>query len=317
MKYKKLVLLVSLVPLVSCVKNTMIESRVFYFDTLVDIRLYDGKQSDLKTIKDILHSVDEVADRYHARTVNNVHTINETNEVVTVNEVLYDLLFTAYYVNSEGASYFDPLCGSLSDLWKDSLSRQELPSEEDISNEVSKISSSSLLFSDGEHIQRVGDATIDLGGIAKGYALNRIRDYLYNSNKKQYLVNAGSSSILLGEKNEDNGYFTIGISDLSNSYLKLKNCVVSTSSKAVQGVTIDGVKYSHIVNPTNGSAININDAVIVISSSGYLGDALSTSMMMNTVEEIQEIELETGVKTIVIRNGQSVYTHPDIKVYHR
>ena len=317
MKNKKLLLLVSLIPLISCSKNTMIESRVFYFDTLVDIKLYDGNQSDMKFVKQVLQSVDEVADRYHQRSVNNVYTINHTNEVITVNEVLYNLLFTAYNVENECANYFNPLCGSLSDLWKDSLALNEIPSDEDITNEVNKINNSSLLFSDGDHIQRVGDATIDLGGIAKGFALDWVKNYLVNTNIKKYLVNAGSSSILLGKKNTDDGYFNVGISDLKNSYLKLKDCFVSTSSKSVQGVTIDGVKYSHIVNPTNGSAVNLNDAVIVISSQGYLGDALSTSMMMNTVEEIQAIEQSIGVKTIVIRNGQSVYTHPEIKIYHR
>ena len=317
MKNKKLLLLVSLIPLISCSKNTMIESRVFYFDTLVDIKLYDGNQSDMKFVKQVLQSVDEVADRYHQRSVNNVYTINHTNEVITVNEVLYNLLFTAYNVENECANYFNPLCGSLSDLWKDSLALNEIPSDEDITNEVNKINNSSLLFSDGDHIQRVGDATIDLGGIAKGFALDWVKNYLVNTNIKKYLVNAGSSSILLGKKNTDDGYFNVGISDLKNSYLKLKDCFVSTSSKSVQGVTIDGVKYSHIVNPTNGSAVNLNDAVIVISSQGYLGDALSTSRMMNTVEEIQAIEQSIGVKTIVIRNGQSVYTHPEIKIYHR
>ena len=317
MKCKKLLLLVSLIPLVSCSKNTMIESRVFYFDTLVDIKLYDGKQSDLKEIKQLLQSVDEVADAYHQRTVNNVYSINQTNERVTVNETLYNLLFTAYNVNQECATYFNPLCGSLSELWKNSLANNELPSDEAISNELYKIANSSLSLSSGQYVQRIGDATIDLGGIAKGYALDLVKNYLTNTNKKQYLVNAGSSSILLGEKNEDNGYFTIGLSDLPKSYLKLKDCFVSTSSKSVQGVTIDGVKYSHIVNPTNGSAINLNDAVIVISNKGYLGDALSTSMMMNTVEEIQNIENLIGVQTIVIRNGQKVYSHPDIKVYNR
>ena len=317
MKCKKLLLLVSLIPLISCSKNTMIESRVFYFDTLVDIKLYDGNQSDMKFVKQVLQSADEVADRYHQRSVNNVYTINQTNEAVTVNEILYNLLFTAYNVENECANYFNPLCGSLSDLWKDSLSLNEIPSDEDIASEVNKINNSSLLFSDGDHIQKVGDATIDLGGIAKGFALDWVKNYLVNTNIKKYLVNAGSSSILLGKKNTDDGYFNVGISDLKNSYLKVKDCFVSTSSKSVQGVTIDGVKYSHIVNPTNGSAVNLNDAVIVISSQGYLGDALSTSMMMNTVEEIQAIEQSIGVKTIVIRNGQSVYTHPEIKVYHR
>ena len=76
------------------------------------------------------------------------------------------------------------------------------------------------------------------------------------------------------------------------------------------------MRYSHIINPVNGSAINENDAVIVISDSGYYGDAMSTSMMMNTVEEIIELEIEHDIKTIVIKDGNIVYKNEEIEVYY-
>ena len=314
MKYKKLLLLVSLVPLVSCSKT--MESRVFYFDTLVTIKLYQGEQSDVGHIKEILKDVDQLADMYYPRAETNVYTINHTNEVVTVSERLYNMLYYAYDAHLNGATYYNPLCGSLSELWKTSLANKQVPSDEDIANEVSKIAASDLIFTDGDKVQRVGDATIDLGGVAKGYALDLVKDYLINTNIKQYLIDAGNSSILLGRKNTDSGYFNIGIGGI-NSYLKLKNCVVSTSSTSVQGVTIDEVTYSHIVNPVTGSAINNYDAVLVVSDSAFLGDALSTSMMMNTIEEIREIEEAQNVKTVVYKDGEKVYSHPDLKLYRR
>ena len=316
MKYKKLLLLTSLIPLISCNKNTVIETRVFYFDTLVDIKLFDGKDKNLSPIKTILKEFDELADSYHERSMNNVYTLNHTNSNVEVDEKLYHLLFTADNVSNEMATYYDPLCGTLSELWKTSLANKELPEDDEIVAELNKMNSTSLYFYENNVVQRVGDATIDLGGIAKGYALDFVKNYLDENNLKKYLVNAGNSSILLGKKDSTDGYFNVGIKDLKNAYLKLKNCFVSTSSKSVQGVTIDGVTYSHIINPVTGSAINLNDAVIVVSDKGYLGDALSTSMMMNTVEEIQEIETSLNVKTIVIRNGEKVYSHPDLKVYY-
>ena len=105
------------------------------------------------------------------------------------------------------------------------------------------------------------------------------------------------------------------ISDLNNTYIKLKDCFISTSSKAVQGVKIGDTTYSHIINPFTGSAINENDAVIVVSSSGALGDALSTSMMMNTVEEIKEIEASQNVKCIVINNKQVIYCNEGLELF--
>ena len=72
-----------------------------------------------------------------------------------------------------------------------------------------------------------------------------------------------------------------------------------------------------IINPKTGSALNLQEAVIVISDKGYIGDALSTSMMMNTLEEIKAIESAQNVKCIVINNNSVTYHHPSIEVYDR
>ena len=85
---------------------------------------------------------------------------------------------------------------------------------------------------------------------------------------------------------------------------------------STQGVKIDGITYSHIINPIDGSAINKYDAVIVISDKGYFGDALSTSLMLCDIDEIKAIENEHLVKTIVIDDGKIVYKHKDIEVYY-
>ena len=316
MKAKRLLSLLSVLPLISCTSDFVLKGKVFYFDTMVEIKLFQGNKSNIKDIKSILEEVDELSDNYHSRSVNNVYTINHSNEEMTISHVLYNLLDKSLCVGAYGASYFNPFCGSLSQLWKDKLTTRELPSEEEINAELDKMHSSYLELYNNNSIKRNGEATLDLGGIAKGYALDLVYNYLTQENIKQYLIDAGHSSILLGKKPTESGYFDIGVKDLGKAYLKLKECFVSCSGKSVQGVTIDGVTYSHIINPTNGSAINLNDSVIVVSDSGYLGDALSTSMMMNTIEEIQEIENTTGVKTIVIRNGRKVYSHQDLKIYY-
>ena len=95
----------------------------------------------------------------------------------------------------------------------------------------------------------------------------------------------------------------------------MKNCVISTSGSSEQGKTIEGVKYSHIINPITGNAVNNYDSIIVVSEDGYLGDALSTSMMFNTIEEIKAIEQTQNVKVIVIKDHQLLYRNEDLQVY--
>ena len=120
---------------------------------------------------------------------------------------------------------------------------------------------------------------------------------------------AGNSSLLLGEKASDNGYFSVGIKELNNVYFDAKNCVISTSGNTEQG--------KHIVNPFTGQLANQYDMVIVISEEGALGDALSTSMMMNTIDEIKELETSLNVKTIVIKNKSILYKNSGIGVKRR
>ena len=321
MKLAKLFPLLLVGSLVSCNQNNfVIESKVFCFDTVIEYKLYEGDESYKAELDDMFNYYDKISDNYQLRSgVVNVSSINKTNEDITIDERLYNMLKTSFSVHESHANNFNPLCGSLAKLWKESLTKGELLTEEVINAELDKINNSSLLFKNNNVVQRVGAAEIDLGGIAKGYVLDQVHDYLANKNVTHYLVNGGSSSILLGEKNSKDGYYNVGIDSriIPNSYLKLKNCFVSTSALTVQGVKIGDKYYSHIVNPVTGSVLNEQDAVIVISSKGYIGDALSTSMMMNSLEEIKEIETKQDVKCIVVKNGAVTYCNKDLEVLHR
>ena len=312
----KLLPLFLVIPLTACQQTPALESKVFCFDTMVESKLYEGNKEDLNEVKNIFSFYDKISDNYQARDITNIYTINNTNNEVEIDHKLYELLKVSFDVKNEGATYFNPLCGSLAKNWKESLKNQQILAENVKNAELLKINSSSVLFKDNYRIQRLGEAEIDLGGIAKGYALDMVKDYLDSKGINQYLLNAGSSSTMLGEKNTKDGLFSVGLRDVNNTYLKLKNCVVSTSGTSVQGVVIDGVTYSHIINPVTGNVINNYDAVIVISTKGYYGDALSTSMMMNTIDEIKDIEQEHNVKTIVIKDKKIIYKHSEVEVYY-
>ena len=311
---KKLLPFILISLLTSCSTNNVIEDKVFCFDTTVISQLYEGSKENLSDIKDILLYYDKVSDNYYDREGITIRKIG--SDPIKVEQQLYDLLKTSVDIKNQGATYFNPLCGSLAKAWKESLANNKVLSDEVIASELTKINTSSLVFESDYILYKNGEAEIDLGGIVKGYALDIIQEYLKNNNIEKYLINAGFSSILLGKKNSNDGYFTVKISDLDNTFIKLKDCFISTSSKSVQGVKIGDITYSHIVNPVDGSAINKNDAVIVVSSSGTLGDALSTSMMMNSVEEIKEIEKSQNVKTIVIKNKKVVYFNEGLELFH-
>ena len=317
MNRKLVIPFLALLSLTSCSNNVELTDRFFCYDTYVEIKMFEGKEDDLKALKNMFQIYDALADNYQPRELTNIYRLNHRNTEEHVGTALFKLIKTSIDVQNEGATYFNPLCGSLAKLWKNALNSSKIPSENEINVELEKMNNSSINIRDDVYVQRVGEAEIDLGGIVKGYALDEAKSYLDNLNYKRYLINAGNSSILLGEKDTNDGLFNIRIDDLDNRYLRLKNCFVSTSSKSVQGVVIDGIAYSHIINPVTGSALNVNDAIIVISNKGYFGDAMSTSLMMNTIDEIKELEATYNIKTIVIRNKQIVYKNEEIEVYQR
>ena len=309
MKRLSLLTIFLILPLASCSKNEepIFEKKVFCFDTMMEIKLYEGTEEDVNKIEEIFLRLDKLSDNYQARDITNVYTLNQTNNDVQVSSDLYDLLTVSYLASNKDAKYFNPMCGSLSKLWKESLKNQQIPAESLITEEVNKIKNSSILLKNDNVIQRLGEAEIDLGAIAKGYALDEVKKYLDSKNLNKYLINGGYSSILLGEKNSDDGYYSVGIKDLDNYSLNLKKCFVSTSGVSEQGVKIGETTYSHIVNPYTGSAINNFDAIVVISDCGYLGDALSTSLMMSSIDEIKQVEASCGVKVIAIKDSAIVY----------
>ena len=316
MKTKLIFPLIAFIATSCTPKSFVLGSKVFCFDTVVSIELYEGKDEDVKNIEEILKYYDKLSDNYLPRDITNVYTINNTNETIEVSKDLYDLLKSSMEVTSKGANYFNLLAGSLSKRWKESLSQNQVLSQNEINEELDKLNDSSLSLYPNNLIKRLGEAEIDLGGIAKGYTLDVIKDYLDSKEYKHYIINGGSSSILLGEKNLGDGYFTVGMQkELPGAYFKAKNCFISTSSNSEQGVKIDGTVYSHIINPITGSAITNYDSVIVLSEDGYLGDALSTSMMMNTIEEIEQIEKDQNVKTIIVKDEKIVHKHVGIEVF--
>lgn len=283
------------------------------YNTYVSFSLYEGNNENVNDIKEIIKKYDVLSDNYQERELTNVYTINHTNKEVTVSTELYNLLETSFSIMSE-AQYFNPLLGSLNEKWKEALKNKEILSETVIIEELTKINNSSVSLGGDNKVQRLGEALIDLGGIAKGYLLDKIKEYLVSKNISKYLIDAGRSSILLGEK-EGGEDFVISISDLNHKRIRLKNSVLSTSGTSEQHVIIDGNTYSHIVNPFTGSALAKYDAVIVISDLAYKGDAFATSLMNNTIEEIKEIENNSNIKVIVAKDGEVLYKNESIILF--
>lgn len=303
--------------LVSCAKAETVFEGNFQslFDTNVGVKIYQGSEKNIQELKGILSTFSKETDNYLETDVPGVYTINQNNNPVTISSNLYKCLQKGDEISKSLDAYFSIYLGSLSKLWKSKLASETIPSDEEINSELLKFQNTSLTFGENSQVTRNGSSEIDLGGIAKGYAIDMCANYFKEREISQYIVDT-TSSILLGEKPSDDGNFIIKISALQNSFIKAKNICVSTSSIEHQLYLVDGKRYSHIISPETGRANFINDTCIVLSESGTLGDALATSMMLMSLPEIISMEEEFGVKTIIIRDNKVIYQNKDINIFH-
>ena len=314
MKHRYL-LFIPLLVLASCEKAP-IKERYFYFDTWPSVTLYDGDKNNADDVRDIMANIDKESNNYV--TTNTLYQLNNSEESVTISSDLYKLLKRTIDLIPASKSFFNPRLGSLSKKWKEALANNQILSEAVINEELDKMRHTSLSIGEKDGVctaKKTGQGEVDLGGIAKGYTLDLIKDYLDEKNLKQYLIDCGSSSILLGEKPTKDGEFTIGLNIPGlekQKTIKAKNTFIGASGSSEQGVKIDGVTYSHIINPFTGSAVNKYDFVLVKGDNGALVDVLTTSFIMMELDDIKTIEKECNVQTIIYNNKELIYKSDNI-----
>lgn len=152
----------------------------------------------------------------------------------------------------------------------------------------------------GEQVQTTYNLKIDLGGIGKGYVVDKVNDMITDAGFKNGYFNFGSSSMYV--KNfygEESGNYVLTLADPrsqqtgTGSYLNVsaKNCAVSTSGDYVQYYIIgdSARRICHIINPFTGQPIQTGImAATVIGGTAAKGDALSTAICAMGAEKAVE-----------------------------
>lgn len=294
--------------LVSCSKEVHIKDYQFYaMDTFISIRFYDVENSEeiANKVEEIYLKYDEVASDFHAGySVTNIYDLNE-KRTGEVNDALLELINFSLRMQQETNGYFNPFIGKLSHLWKEKLDQKILPTSEDIESEVAKMNQTSVQIMD-HTVTLEGEGNLDLGGIAKGYATQKAKEYLESISCNSFLLNAGNSNIVLGQKKTE--AFKVGLSKgLDSGYyttLTLKDCAISTSSIREQHVWIDDHYYSHLLNPKTGYPAEYYETFSIIGLDSGILDAYSTACFAMNLEEAKAFLAEKNLDYICSKNNK-------------
>ena len=154
---------------------------------------------------------------------------------------------------------------------------------------------------------------IDLGGIAKGYAVDRCISIIRTAGIDQAAVAAGGDSRIIGDRRGQP--WTVGVRDPRDDQsmavlLPLVDTAVSTSGDYERFFVEDGVRYHHILDPRTGDSARQSWSVTILGPEATFTDALSTSVFVLGPERgLELVNRLNGIDAIIIdAQGQLLYS---------
>lgn len=262
----------------------------FAMDTYMTITVY-GKDCDqaAKEAEKIVHELDE-----------HLSTGNANSEISRINqEKLAELSTDARYLIEESLRFYQETNGAfdisiypLARLWGFTGDNQRVPATSDIDDMLSKVGADTIRVT-GNRVELAPDMEIDLGGIAKGYAAQKIADVLKQYDIVSAKLDLGGNIQLVGAKPDGSNWrIAIRHPKSDTSYLGVvtgKNIAIVTSGGYERYFEENGVRYHHILDPHTGYPVdNGVESVTIVCKDGTMADALSTSLFVLGKDDASE-----------------------------
>lgn len=230
-----------------------------------------------------------------------------------VSRELFFVLERALEISRKTDGAFDISIGPLVKLWRKCGSEGKLPDPAQIRTALSRIGYQKILLNRMTRSVRLREPNmkIDLGGIAKGYALDEAMRILKEQGLAVAMVDGGGDLKIGDPPPGAKGWKVELAKDWTGKphVLYLSNIAVATSGDLYRYYQIDGERYSHIVDPTTGLGLKHSPQVTVLAPNGIDADALATAVsVMNPAQGINLIERlpKTEARITVVHHDRMV-----------
>ena len=295
-----------------------------------------GNRFEISVVSENIKEADEnisAAIEEIKRIENLLTTFSETSETnlinrnagiapVKVSSEIFNLLIRCSHISRLTQGAFDITYGSANkSFWNFDKEMKSLPDAETAKEQVKLINYRNVLLDEKEQTVFLKEPgmLIGFGGIGKGYAAQSAKIVLQQLGVSSGIVNAAGDLTAWGYQ-PDGKPWTIGIADpdaVRNafSYFNITNTSIATSGNYEKFVMIDGVKYSHTIDPKTGMPVHGIKSVTIIATNPELADAMATPVMIMGVEAglhlINQIK-ETGC--IIIDDNDTIFTSKNINL---
>ena len=225
---------------------------------------------------------------------------------VRVSPEVFEIIKISLHYSKITDGLFDITVGPLMKLWGFYNKRNSVPSENEITDVLKKVGYKFISLDENEKsvfLERKG-MEIDIGGVAKGWSVGKIREKLFHSGIKNFLINAGRSSVYACGIKGNNEYWTAKLPEefiFRDNEIILKGNAVSVSGIFEKTVQLEGNKISHIINPLTGKPEDSIVMAIVISTDPLECEILSTAFIVMGAQKVKRfLKDKKEIKAILI-----------------
>jgi len=289
-------LLFCLLLLTGCGKEPIYQEQGYVFGTLVEVTVHGVEETRAKQgIADVMHEFQRLHDLLHAWKPSELSSLNTAiaqGKHQTVSPELAAMLQDAARVSAQSDGLFNPTIGGLIQTWGFQADdfKAVLPEEKQITSWVkANPQMSDLTISANEVKSKNKNVKLDLGGYAKGYALDRAAAILKQQGINDALINIGGNVLALGSHGKRP--WRVGIQHPRKpgalATLELRDGeAVGTSGDYQRYFEVEGKRYCHLIDPRNGHPVQGVQAVTIITHgtrAGLLSDASSKPLFISGV----------------------------------
>lgn len=312
-----------MISLTSCSdKKSSVSDTGFYFDTAVTITLYNATETTLKECFKICDKYEKLfSNTIESSDISKINSNSKSGKYTTVSNETVELIKAGIHYGDISSGKFDITIGYLSELWNFSGDSPKVPDNTSIENIITHIDYNNISINGNEVLLTDSEAKLDLGGIAKGYIADKLKEYLKKQNISKGIINLGGNILLIGSK-PDNSNYNIGLQKPFGSdddviaIVNANDLSIVTSGIYERYFYENNKLYHHILNTSTGYPEENNLlAVTIISKSSTDGDGLSTSAYLLGLEDgMNLIESIDGVEAVFIDKDYKLHLSSGLKL---
>lgn len=308
-----------LLAVAGCGREPLYQSQTYVFGTLVDITIYGESDDRARALAGhVEQDFQRMHEQFHAwKAGGELYQLNaafEQGRQVPVSPELAAMLQHATVLSAQSGGLFNPAIGGLIKLW--GFQRDEFaPVNPDV-RAIDAITQANPRLSDvtienGQASSRNRWVRIDLGGYAKGYALDRAAAYLRAEKVQGALINIGGNILAIGRHGEKP--WRVGIQhprkpgplavlDLPDGW------AIGTSGDYQRFFELDGKRYCHLIDPRIGYPVQGVQAVTVLvppgPQAGTLSDVASKPIFISGEKDWRHAATQMGITHALFIDGQ-------------